>query len=64
MKVKAYCVKCKETVEVMEPEIVNMKNGRRAARGACKVCETVLYKILSREFEEKLKGEGPYEREE
>ena len=33
MKLTAYSVKLKKTVEIAEPEIVTMKNGRKAVRG-------------------------------
>jgi hypothetical protein len=54
IKIEAYCVKCKERREVVNPTLVTMKNGRTAAKGACAHCGTVLYKILSRECTEKL----------
>ena len=33
MNLTAYSVKLKKTVEIAEPEIVTMKNGRKAVRG-------------------------------
>ncbi len=33
MELTAYSVKLKKTVEIAEPEIVPMKNGKRAVRG-------------------------------
>ena len=33
MKLTAYSVKLKKTVEIAEPEIVTMKSGRKAVRG-------------------------------
>lgn len=33
MELTAYSVKLKRTVEITEPEIVTMKNGKRAVRG-------------------------------
>ena len=33
MKLTAYSVKLIKTVEIAEPEIVTMKNGRKAVRG-------------------------------
>lgn len=51
MKIEAYCLRCKLPCEVKEPVLVKMKNGRSAARGACSICGSVMYKILSRECE-------------
>ena len=33
MKLTAYSVKLRKTVEIVEPKIVTMKNGRKAVRG-------------------------------
>ena len=33
MKLTAYSVKLRKTVEIAEPEIVTLKNGRKAVRG-------------------------------
>ena len=33
MELTAYCFKLKKTVEISEPELVTMKNGRKAVRG-------------------------------
>ena len=33
MKLTAYCFKLRKTVEIAEPELVTMKNGRKAVRG-------------------------------
>ncbi len=45
-KLTAYCVKCKEKRPLNQPEVVTMKNGRKAARGPCPECGTGLYRIL------------------
>jgi len=42
----AYCVKCKEKVQIKSGEKVTMKNGRPAMKGQCAKCETGVYKIL------------------
>ncbi len=42
---EAYCVKCK-TKREFEGEEVEMKNGRKAARGTCPVCGITLNRIL------------------
>ena len=33
MKLEAYSVKLRKTVEIAEPKIVTMKNGRKAVQG-------------------------------
>ena len=33
MKLTAYCFKLKKTVEIAEPELFTMNNGRKAVRG-------------------------------
>lgn len=47
-KITGYCVKCrvKEGREMKDVEEVTMKNGRRAAKGKCTVCDTGMYRIL------------------
>ena len=42
---QAYCVKCKEKREVMDPVAVTMKNGKPATQGTCSVCGTKMFKI-------------------
>lgn len=44
---KAYCVKCKRSVEVENPRPIRMKNGRSATRGNCPRCGTRVYRIGS-----------------
>lgn len=46
MAEKAYCVKCKATVDIKDGKKVTMKNGRPALKGACAKCGTGVYKIL------------------
>jgi hypothetical protein len=41
-----YCVKCKTKREIKDPQIVTMKNGRKAVKGICSVCGTGMYSIL------------------
>jgi len=45
---QAYCVKCKEKVEVKDAEEVTMKNGRPAVKGICAKCGTKVFKIKSK----------------
>jgi hypothetical protein len=46
MAEKAYCVKCKATVDMKDGKKVTMKNGRPAMKGVCAKCGTGMYKIL------------------
>jgi hypothetical protein len=41
----AYCVKCKETVEIKSPKKVTMANGRGALKGVCPHCGTGVFRI-------------------
>ncbi len=43
----AYCVKCRKKTTMKDCQEVKMKNGRPAMKGACSVCGTGVYKILS-----------------
>jgi Zn finger protein HypA/HybF involved in hydrogenase expression len=43
---EGYCVKCKAKKEITEAVEVTTKNGRRAIKGKCPTCGTVMYKIL------------------
>lgn len=46
---EGYCVKCRTKREFVDGEIVTMKNGRPAYKGKCKVCGTVMFKILPKD---------------
>jgi Zn finger protein HypA/HybF involved in hydrogenase expression len=46
-KYEAYCVKCREKRE-FEGEVVELKNGRKAAQGLCPVCGTKVMRILGK----------------
>ena len=43
---EGYCVKCKAKKEIAEAVEETMKNGRKAIKGKCPVCGTVMFKIL------------------
>jgi uncharacterized Zn finger protein (UPF0148 family) len=43
---EGYCVKCKAKKEIAEAVEETMKNGRRAIKGKCPTCGTVMFKIL------------------
>lgn len=44
----AYCMKCKATREMKNPQTVTMKNGRKAKKGKCPICGTGMYQILGK----------------
>jgi uncharacterized Zn finger protein (UPF0148 family) len=43
---EGYCVKCKAKKEIAEAVEETMKNGRKAIKGKCPACGTVMFKIL------------------
>jgi len=43
---EGYCVKCKAKREIADGLEEVMKNGRKAIKGKCPVCGTVMFKIL------------------
>jgi hypothetical protein len=43
---EAYCVKCKATRKMTDPQLVTTKNGKPAAKGKCPVCRTTMMKFL------------------
>jgi uncharacterized Zn finger protein (UPF0148 family) len=43
---EGYCVKCKAKKEIANGVEEVMKNGRRAIKGKCPTCGTVMFKIL------------------
>lgn len=43
---EGYCVKCKTRKEISNGVEETMKNGRRAIKGRCATCGTVMFKIL------------------
>lgn len=43
---EGYCVKCKAKKEIVEGVEETMKNGRKAIKGKCPTCGTVMFKIL------------------
>jgi len=42
---KAYCVKCRKSVEMKSLTKVTMKNGRKATKGVCPNCGTRVFRI-------------------
>jgi hypothetical protein len=43
---EGYCVKCKAKKEIVDGTEEVMKNGRKAIKGKCPTCGTVMFKIL------------------
>jgi len=43
---EGYCVKCKAKKEIAAAVEETMKNGRKAIKGKCPTCGTVMFKIL------------------
>jgi len=43
---KAYCMKCKKSVEMKSGKEVTMKNGRKAMKGTCSKCGTGMFRIM------------------
>lgn len=44
---EGYCVKCREKRK-FDGEVVELKNGRKAAQGKCPVCGTKMNRILGK----------------
>ncbi len=42
---EAYCLKCREKREMINPEQVTLKNGRPATKGDCPACGTKVFRI-------------------
>ena len=45
---EGYCVKCKAKKEIVDAVEELMKNGRKAIKGKCPTCGTVMFKILGK----------------
>jgi galactose-1-phosphate uridylyltransferase len=43
---EAYCVKCRQKRPMKDAQEVTMKNGRRALKGQCEVCNTNMTLML------------------
>ena len=43
--VSGYCLKCKKSVDIKEPQAITMKNGKPATKGVCPNCGTTIFKI-------------------
>ena len=45
---EGYCVKCKAKREMVGPEDVTLKNGKKAIKGKCPDCGTGMFKITGK----------------
>lgn len=54
-----YCVKCKARKEIANGVEEIMKNGRRAIKGVCPTCGTVMFKILGGKAAASSPGDAP-----
>ena len=43
--VEGYCVKCKSTACILDPNQITMKNGKPATQGSCPKCGTKVFRI-------------------
>jgi uncharacterized Zn finger protein (UPF0148 family) len=43
---EGYCIKCKAKKEIADAVEETMKNGRKAIKGKCPTCGTVMFKML------------------
>lgn len=48
--VKSYCIRCKQSQEIKNPQDGAFKNGTPIATGECMVCGTKLFKIKKRQI--------------
>ena len=42
---EAYCLKCRASREVVDPEQVTLRNGRPATKGKCSKCNASVFRI-------------------
>ena len=54
--VKGYDVKAKKMVEILNPKLVKLKNGRPALKGTSKATGIGVFRILSKEDAKKFKA--------
>lgn len=45
VEMKAYCMKCRDSREIKDPEQITMKNGTPATQGKCPTCGTKVFRI-------------------
>ena len=56
---EGYCVKCKAKKEISDGVEETMKNGRKAIKGKCPTCGTVMFKILGKSAAASLPADPP-----
>lgn len=56
---EGYCVKCKAKKEIADGVEEVMKNGRKAMKGKCPTCGTVMFKILGGKATPPPAADGP-----
>lgn len=45
---EAYCVKCKDKKEMVDPQENTTKNGRTMMKGKCPTCGTTMCRIMGK----------------
>ena len=43
--VQAYCMRCRAKREMKDPQVITMKNGKKAQSGTCPVCGCKMFRI-------------------
>ena len=43
---EGFCVKCRKKVKLLNPQIVTLKNNRKAVVGICPDCGTKVYRFI------------------
>jgi methionyl-tRNA synthetase len=46
VEMKAYCMKCKKMMPMVDGKTTTMKNGRKMMKGKCEKCGTGMCKIM------------------
>jgi len=42
---EGYCLKCRATREMLEPQNETLRNGRMATKGICPICRTIISRL-------------------
>ncbi|WP_180952970.1 DUF5679 domain-containing protein [Eggerthella timonensis] len=45
MSIEAYCMKCKQKRQMLEPKMGKTSNGKAIAKGSCPVCGSTICRI-------------------
>lgn len=56
-EILAYCVKEKARKPMKDPEIITLKNGKRALRGTCASCGAKMVRLISKEKKQEVEVE-------